>query len=154
MDYAATCVDAAGGSAARLAPRVDTSPVVSGFSGRPHHCGRDICADTARRVLSPILFRPSSAPKALVTSTEWRLRADKKRSGPPAALVTPVLEGKPARRYLRQTGLEERLLAVDDELVLDRKIPLTSRARISANRRSISLPTNPISVVLPFLTMM
>jgi len=42
--------------------------VVSGFS-RTHTRAAGPCVDAARRVLSPILFRPSSAPKALVTST-------------------------------------------------------------------------------------
>src|SRR5687767_4887856 len=49
--------------------------VVSGFSRTVafivptfRSAGRSTCVDAVRRVLSPILFRPSSAPKAHVTS--------------------------------------------------------------------------------------
>ena len=61
----------------------DTSPTSTSWPA-----SIDTCVDAARRVLSPILFRPSSAPRARVTSTRVapaRPRTQKNDRGHPLA---------------------------------------------------------------------
>ena len=60
----------------------------------------DTCVDAARRVLSPILFRPSSAPKALVTSTRVAPAGGRKTIGATRSRLAGAVNASTRIRFI------------------------------------------------------
>ena len=68
------------------------------------------CVDAARRVLSPILFRPSSAPKALVTSTRVAPAGGRKTIGDTRSRLAGAVNASTRIRFIsrRSTSPDQR----------------------------------------------